>query len=599
MADDKQTSSSPLLKKPKLGHKVNPVNPDPELVNKNPLELISCSSTQPTTTPCPDLGLDDSRHTDNNLGISGDGDDKDTTGVQVANNGVNGTSGNGDDRDKTGVEVASSCIHVTNNDGMADDALSSQRSQPSLPDEVLTLIVQHLELQLFGPDQQQLCMNLHDSYCLASKCLVAGRKWFKTELPLVNSRLFSIMAPALRYCLSVPPTSSPYLWNLTDKNVAILASTLFAPVVAHIGHIHIHWRNLYSTRDAAKPFNPSRWVAHLFRVCLGAHRLESLEMSDLILTLEDDSHNHYLAPNIEFGLFRDALPLQFDLTCSKLIQALPKILNFADHDIWGKPGLEQLVEQYKLVDTVGFPRLKHAFFMDGNAGISNEHYANILLVPASKCSIPAEQQVFCTASSPPLPFSDSYNPGSSSSDLPTTASSDVCRLTSACPSLKSLTLVLWYSNLYIDISFVRALVHVCQHHPKLEHIDLISRRLRFDPLRFHNHTTSEAWFCNSVMPVLQLAVELMPSTVVATFHILANTRNLQRVIDEHWPPTNLQKCCNVRVQLMMLWEYTPDNTFDKAVSIHRARARIDASMNEDKRQFPNVYKQHINSFFGR
>ncbi|CDW94813.1 hypothetical protein [Sporisorium scitamineum] len=144
--------------------------------------------------------------------------------------------------------------------------------------------------------------------------------------------------------------------------------------------------------------------------------------------------------------------------------------------------------------------------MDGNRGISTDDYANLFLIPRHLCSAAiTELHEHSTASCSIKP--------------------DECQAVTACPALETLTLVLWYDKLVIDSCFLHAMVHMASHHPRMKRLNLVSRRLRYEPRLLDNNVTLDEWFRFKVLPVLRLAEELFKQKLELYIYILTNDQH--------------------------------------------------------------------------
>lgn len=268
--------------------------------------------------------------------------------------------------------------------------------------------------------------------------------------------------------------------------------------------------------------------------------------------------------NPDFLAFGDADPWQFDLSCSRLLQVLPET-EFRDL----VPRFEHLVEQVG----VGFPRLRHVLLMDGNAGISIKDYANLFLIPRDICNIQAD------------------GPSKSATIAECGGDSEArCNgLTTACPSLESLTLVLWYSCLLIDAKFLAAMSHLRQHHPNFEELTLISRRLRCDiEASLDGSFKISQWFQDAVVPILRSAAEqLLKHKLRVTIYVMTRdylqTNYVQDGINRYWTPV-LDKYVkeheatiqgSLNVEAFYVREYRPTVVYQQVAKHHKIGFRID------------------------
>ncbi|CBQ72447.1 hypothetical protein sr13155 [Sporisorium reilianum SRZ2] len=343
-------------------------------------------------------------------------------------------------------------------------------------------------------------------------------------LLLILDHLCRDLAPAL---LSAACTPSPHVHRLLRQSlpsplrrVEAMADTSFAPCLSHTRHIRIDFDSLWE-RDNAFAY----YLAHVWLVCLTAVNLETLELSDLVLNSGDSSSYYGLAP---YKFFEAAKPLQFDLAYQFRQNVQPPSA--------GGRG-------------IGFAKLKTVFLMDGNAGIRLNDYANLFLIPRHLCSDRIAEMHELS------PINCSTYP-------------DDCKAITACPSLKNLTLVLWYDQLVIDASFLRAMAHVAAHHPRLKRLNLVSRRLRYDPQRVETGMTLNEWFKLKVVPLLQLAEELFANKLQLHIYILTKDANRHQTLDaiEEYQDS----FANINVDVISVHsEFSPSAVYNSAAAIHR------------------------------
>nr|CDI56974.1 uncharacterized protein BN887_01555 [Melanopsichium pennsylvanicum 4] len=371
--------------------------------------------------------------------------------------------------------------------------------------------------------------------------------------------------------------------SMTDQNLAAMCSLNFAPVLAELRHLRINFDEL-SERYAycKRGKNVFAWIAHISRLCLGATSLESLEWGDLVLN-EGDEGGNFGSP---FRDFDGTKPFPLDLTCSKLLEALSaepveeyrwyNDLIGTITDTFGQDAPKQLFHQFNRIVRsplaiqgseavgIGFPHLKNVLFMDGNNGISVDDYANLFLVR------PDQLAVSC--------FPTSISDSNSFSNGPCQAyGKQECSLMTAAPNLSSLSIVLWYSRLQISAAFVYAMLHVRKHHPELNKLDLISRRLRYEPRLLGDQVTLDEWFRFDVLPVLQLAQDLLAPHFWVTIHILAGVQQeseLKRALQTFWKPISKPVSSEggeITVKVMVVESFTPEAVFWEASRTHRRK----------------------------
>lgn len=449
----------------------------------------------------------------------------------------------------------------------------SSRTAFELPSEVLHQILDYLILDLVEHSATRVkCSRVYShSGCSLVDCRIACLLWLTTQLPAVHSFFLRHMAPVLLPCLAFPSYS--YRHKVDHERLAFMCSPTFAPVLGHLKHLRIDFdSHSEKSRFFTDGVAPSLWLAHIYSICIHATRLESLEWSDLVLNAGDmDAYDMGYVP---YGTFEGAKPLPFDLTCSQLLSILPQVddndsttVTNTDTDAaqallyaWGQDAVIQLVQQLRrAASEVALPQLKHVLITDGNGGISVDDYANLFLIDR-------------------LSLSDAGSASGPGSNCETWGH-PVCTRTTACPSLSSLTLVLWYQVLQINAAFLHAMLHVRQHHPHLKHLTLISRRLRYEPRIVGTKVSLQDWFRYDVVPVLQLAQRLLAPHLSLTIYILSTSSQrykLSSAVQDYWPPlsTNDDNSHNFKVEIMEMYDFKSSQVFEIAAKEHRTRARM-------------------------
>lgn len=267
--------------------------------------------------------------------------------------------------------------------------VAKPRASPILPFEILHLIICHLFL-----DVSQMSNSLPHHWltqCGPIHCRQGGMKWFWQTVPAVHSSFLRLLAPGMFSCLEIPKKEGSKK-NLSDRDIALLSFGFLAPMLECVKHLRIDYEALVDLRGLRrKTARPMLWIPYIFRICLGATNLETLELGDLVNTTTDRSNLRFgYQP---FGEFHRVKPLQFDLTCSGLMSRLSSYLNlnvFKSIEIfdsesedqpkvilgvWGKHALQVLIQSFHDIlqnpqKGIGFPNLKHVLMMDGNVGIS-------------------------------------------------------------------------------------------------------------------------------------------------------------------------------------------------------------------------------------
>ncbi len=290
--------------------------------------------------------------------------------------------------------------------------------------------------------------------------------------------------------------------------------------------------------------------------------------------------------------------------CSHLIKELPSIFDELNksmlaqnatlfrsngrQDDWSPREAQSLckrLEHEVKSQDFGFPHLKHVFFFDGHQDITTDDYANLFLVPSEE---------------------------SSKSSALTRCSNDTCELRSACPSLSSLTIGMWYKHLQLSASFFRAMAHLAQHHPNLVTLRLFSHEICFDhdkretdqawirpsERRKDESFSREVWYDEVLTPVLRLAQELLPRTLTTTIYLLTDMPREERgyieprqhlfpdIIVEPLPAASFQ----------MLWEsscltHNVTRVQQFAADIFRTMCRDDESLQKDDPHFVEFIKK--------
>lgn len=413
-----------------------------------------------------------------------------------------------------------------------------------LPQEIVLRVFYWLYLETFYmPYKNGKRQREPFDYFFRSPFLV---NWFKFQLPYVNALFHQILTPVLLPCVRI---ASRHVYSRTP----LYDLVSYPALLAQLRHLSIDFDRL------------GHDVAHLDRARLGhafliiamsSRQLETLELSDLVLINDDDSMDLYKAkPYISYSR---AKPWQFDLTYSHLLQVL------ADIDIEEERHLVPRFKQVFEEQGVSYPRLKTALLMDGNGGISVEDYANLFLIPR-----------------------ELYN-GEVSEAQCSKTSTECNNLTTACPALSHLTLMLWYDKLHIDCAFIDAMAHVKRHHERLDRITLLSRRLRYEPRLLGAGVSLTRWFERDVVPVLMHAFRTFAEhAMVVTIYILTlNKYELLKAIETYWTPVyrRLKELYPhkvvIRVEPLRVWRYSSKDVFGAVAKKHRQKSLSLASGQE-------------------
>ncbi|SPO28527.1 uncharacterized protein UTRI_04924 [Ustilago trichophora] len=445
-----------------------------------------------------------------------------------------------------------------------------------LPDELLTIILAQVYEAMFRVPIQYC--HIHRSYscdcrsdCRSDEASEA-LSWFKFTLPLVHPRFFHLLAPCPQPCIQFPQYHRN---NDLLERIVYMSSPSFAPMLIHTRHIRINFESLQE-----RCYSLRCYLAHIYLICLSAFRLETLELGDLVLNAGDKNSEYGVAP---YRLFEGAPPLQFDLTSSYLLKALPGIFAHLARQTesspsWKTDALQHFLAQWHRIvkepqdgqgGGIGFAKLKHVFLMDGNEGITIDHYANLFLIPRHLCSAP----VAAIHDANPNPCN--------------IWSHRACTGVTACPSLTSLTLVLWYDLLLIDASFLHAMLHFVHHHPKLARLNLVSRRLRFEPDSVASKLSPEEWFQYQVVPLLTLANDLFKDKVEVYIYILTNSNDDRSRID-----VVIQRFQGaypaVKVETMAVYgPYNPKDIYHTAAKVHHTLCKNDIRASLIRQQQPH------------
>ena len=434
-----------------------------------------------------------------------------------------------------------------------------------LPDELLAEIVHYLYVDIM---QQDSSYSDYHSY---------QQTWFKYILPQVHPRFFHLVTPSPQPCIQLPGRTYEHDFQ---ARLAYMSCPGFVHTLTHTRHLRINFEELYKASAGYSRQNPNdeglpaltSYVAHIYLICLSAFNLETLEIGDLVLNEGDVQSIGGFSP---FRLFSEVKPLQFDLSCSHLLKALPRIFTTVSESIkgperanWEPDAMQHFLGQFhRIVQRpgigrgLGFPHLKHVYLMDGNAGISIDDYADLFLVPRDLCM-------------PSVADTDELSAARCE------VLGDSCTVRTVCPALSSLTLVLWYGQLQIDPVFLHAMVHLVHHHPHLAHLNLISRRLRYEPRFLNPNVSLEQWFRFQVVPMLQLAQELLADKLKLTIYIITKRREeatLRGTIKTHWHAGRA-----INVETICVWDTSPEEVHARATDIHRTLCSKDFS--RDKRQ---------------
>ncbi|KAF6767023.1 hypothetical protein PSEUBRA_001996 [Kalmanozyma brasiliensis GHG001] len=392
--------------------------------------------------------------------------------------------------DDSDSEQSRSPMKKTPSSGASDNAASTKSfNLIGFPDELLVLIIHLLFLDIFCSEPTHSCPRYRRAECV--RCFLVD--WFNYTLPYVNKRIHDLMAPSLLPCLAIGEKMTSAEYPVTS-----LSSDASAVLLPHIRHLSINYHGLteesHARRDTCK-------IAHAYLVILGsAPSLETLEIDDLVKTYGDGPDDWSEFKIVPFNRYRQASPWQFDLTCSRLLKMLPDT-----NEAQLLPRFQELIQRVG----IGFPKLRRVLLMDGNGGVSVDDYANLFLIPRDVCSLPQD----CT----------------DGLDVCSDDSSKCQALTSACPSIESLTLVLWYSCTLIDADLLAAMRHLKQHHPSLKQLKLISRRFRCEK---GSKYEIDEWFRSKAMPILESAsAQLLEYRLEVTIYIMTNYRSHAAIKD--------------------------------------------------------------------
>ncbi|SNX85641.1 uncharacterized protein MEPE_04350 [Melanopsichium pennsylvanicum] len=455
-----------------------------------------------------------------------------------------------------------------------------------LPPEIFQYVLDFIVFECTGPHMKICMFSSHQkcSFDCPTKCML----WLTRCLPTVHTRFLHVLAPIMLPSLSLSQDNND---SMTDQDLAAMCSLNFAPILAELRHLRIDFNQLSERcTNRMRGENVYAWIAHISRVCLGATSLESLEWGDLVLNAGDEE-GHF---GCSYRAFDGTKPFPLDLTCSKLLEALSAEpvegyrwyngLIRVITDTFGQDAPKQLFHQFNRIVRsplasqgseafgIGFPHLKNVLFMDGNYGISVDDYANLFLVRPDQLA----------ASCFPTSISDS----NSFSNGPCQAyGKQECSLMTAAPNLSSLSIVLWYSRLHISAAFVYAMLHIRKHHPKLKKLELISRRLRYEPRLLGDQVTLDEWFRFDVLPVLQLAQDLLAPHFWVVIHILAGIqqeRELKRALKTFWEPISkpVYSEGEITVQLMVVESFTPEAVFREASRKHRRKVLLECTLKD-------------------
>ncbi|KAJ9475236.1 hypothetical protein PHBOTO_005293 [Pseudozyma hubeiensis] len=405
-----------------------------------------------------------------------------------------------------------------------------------LPPEIVLRILYWLYMETVymshnsGERQRQ-----HFAYWLKNPRLA---NWFKFKLPCVNALFHQLLTPVLLPCVGI---ASRRLQIYQKTPLHDLVS--FPALLAQLRHLSVDFDRLIDSRFAE---NERLYLGHVcLIIAMSSCQLVTLELNDLVLSsCEGDSTD--IGRWVPYGANKKAKPWQFDLTCTNLVQALADI----EEERHLIPRFKQVIQEQR----VGFPHLKSALLMDGNGGISVEDYANLLLIPRELCNF----QV---------------------SDTQCSKTSTKCNnLTTACPALEDLTLVLWYDQLHIDRAFIDAMAHIKRHHKDLFQLTLVSRRLRYEPRLSGAGVSLSQWFERDVVPVLRhVFMAFAEHSMLVNINILTlDEDEVYRAIETLWKPveSRLRQLYNPRTYLLFVKplrvrQYSQKEVFGAVAQEHR------------------------------
>lgn len=406
----------------------------------------------------------------------------------------------------------------TDQDGVVTQVASPRPSLLLLPDELLTIILSTLYLDIFG--RYHFTCNKNKNHLERCQCRVEGdQAWFWYSLPFVHPRIFALLdtAPSpiinLFHKLEDPRAS--------EERVKFLTSRASAVTLAQVKHLRVNladWTSVESTErihDSAL-----RYLVHIYFICLSATNMRTLELSDLRPQAcprrrPYDEGEPKMSPN----LYEEVKDFPFDVTCSTLLKYIPAIFDHWCHVMppqykqrWSPAFAQTICRQMQ--QTLGsaalFPQLSHVYIMipqNGDATVRD--YANIFV----------KRQ-------------DAAQERSGRCDI----KKDSCNCVSSCPSLSSLTIVMWSSQEQPVDDFWLAMAHLVRVHQSLTTIKVVwpetfgyfpdSRRL------FAMHH----WFWRTIVPMLGQAQKLLSFKVKVTVYLLTapcNAPSTLRLIDEH------------------------------------------------------------------
>ena len=389
-----------------------------------------------------------------------------------------------------------------------------------LPDELLLVVLTHLYFDIFEDH------GWHNANCASSgklfqrcECPVQNEQsWFWYSLPLVHTRIFALLPPAAMDRVEIPDSmrfSREAEEKITYMACPAVTSVLAQTRVLRIDHIALAARFPSGTWSNVIVGRVLPYLAHIYLICLSAKKVRTLELIDL--QLGKGASSLFKSDAVPFHLFEDIKPIQYDLTCSRLVKQIPAIFDALHHsmppeqrDRWNPAAARLLCQQINHIvgrPDFGFSDLQDVYLVDSQSDTTLDDYANLFLhsralEPSERCDV----------------------------------GQDCCRCISLCPSLSSLTIVSWHQGIEMDEPFLRAMVHIAQHHPDLKELKLISRELRFDRRLFGRSASLEWRFEEHVAPRFQLAQELLCSKLKVTIYLLtspAEEAEMHALVERH------------------------------------------------------------------